>query len=223
MQLSLLPHEILETGESPDASIIWLHGLGANGHDFEGLIPELNLPKSLKIRFIFPHAPIRPVTVNGGLEMRAWYDIKSISIEREIDVDDFSQTNKQILNFIKSEINRGIDSSRILLAGFSQGGAVAYYTGLRSPYALGGLLVLSAYIPIEGEPNKDYPEHSKHYPIFIAHGQQDPVVPLSLGQKAKTHLEKNKYKVEFREYPMPHSLCVEEIKDISAFIQKTFA
>lgn len=220
MNNELLPHEIVETNANPDATVIWLHGLGADGHDFESIIPEFKLSPSLRLRFIFPHAPMRPVTINGGYPMRAWYDIKSQSIEREVCVEELDQSKKQIIAFIEDQMNKGIVSERIILGGFSQGGAITYYTGLMCPHPLGGLISLSSYNPTLGVVGIDYPAHTQHYPIFIAHGTDDPVVPFSLGEKTRIHLENSGYQVQFHEYPIAHSLCAEEIGHVSAFIQK---
>lgn len=218
---NLLPHEIIETNANPNASIIWLHGLGADGHDFEPVVPMLKLPSDLKIRFIFPHAPMRPVTINGGFRMRAWYDIKSQVIDkRGEEKKELEQSQKQIMAFIEDQMHRGISSERIILGGFSQGGAITYHTGLRCAYPLGGLFALSTYNPMPGLLGKSYPEHTKNCPVLIAHGEQDPIIPFSLGQRSRTELEDLGYLIEFYEYPMGHSLCDEEIRDVSVFIQK---
>lgn len=215
--MSLLPHIEKETGPNPDAAIIWLHGLGADGHDFEPLVPELRLPKSSAVRFIFPHAPAIPVTINGGVRMPAWYDILSMSIERAVDEAQLLKSAERVQAFIDREIERGIDSRRIVLAGFSQGGAVVYQAGLACPQPLAGLLGLSTYFAtyrtLKVNPaNQDTP-------IQIYHGRVDPVVPESLGQQSVKAMQAMGLKPQYKTYMMQHSVCPEEIKDISTWLQ----
>ncbi|MBX2807460.1 MAG: alpha/beta fold hydrolase [Cellvibrionaceae bacterium] len=207
----------VSTHAQPDASIIWLHGLGASGHDFEPIVSELKLPASLRLRFIFPHAPTLPVTINGGMLMPAWYDILSIAIDREIDSQQLGKSADAIDGLIAQEISRGISSKRIFIAGFSQGGALAYEVALRSSQPLGGLLALSSYFATQHTVN--YADTNKHLAVFIAHGTNDGVVPEILGQQAHRLLQKRGYKTTYNSYPMEHSVCGREIDDISQWLQ----
>lgn len=216
--MSLLPHIEKETAPNPDASIIWLHGLGADGHDFEPIVPELRLPANAAVRFIFPHAPAIPVTINGGMKMPAWYDILGMSVERAVDEPQLLKSADAICAFINREIERGIDSRRIILAGFSQGGAVAYQAGLSFPQPLGGLLGLSTYFATY-KTLKLHPAN-KGLPVRICHGTLDPMVPESLGQQSVEAMKALGLSPEYKTYPMEHSVCPEEIRDISAWFQK---
>lgn len=215
--MSLLPAIEIETADNPDAAVVWLHGLGADGNDFAPIIPELGLPEDMKIRFIFPHAPSIPVTVNGGFVMPAWYDIKEMQIDRQVDVVQLKMSADAIRQFIARELDRGIESKRILIAGFSQGGAVAYQVVLSHEKILGGLLAMSTYfatgdiIELNGE--------GKNIPIEIHHGTYDPVVPEILGQKAAAYLREKGYFPVYRTYPMEHSVSAEQIRDISDWLQ----
>ena len=207
----------LETAPQPTASIIWLHGLGANGHDFEPIVPELHLPADLPVRFIFPHAPMMAVTINGGMMMPAWYDIKAMDIDRVIDTEQLTASAKATQDLIDLEIERGIDAKRIVVAGFSQGGAVAYQAALTYPKALGGMMNLSTYFATHAtiEPNPV----NQRIPIFIGHGVNDPIVPDVLGKRALNLLREKGYEADYHSYAMEHSVCWEEIQDISAWIQ----
>jgi len=216
--MSLLPAVEQETGTNPDASVIWLHGLGADGNDFAPIVPELKLPKSLAIRFIFPHAPSIPVTVNGGVVMPAWYDIREIDIDRRVDLVQLMNSAAEIDSFIDREMVRNISSRRIIMAGFSQGGAVAYQVALSSKVRLGGLLAMSTYFATAGSIRLS--EENKTIPIKIQHGIHDPVVPESLGQKATTQLVKLGYSVNYQSYPMEHAVCPRQISDISRWMQE---
>jgi phospholipase/carboxylesterase len=204
-------------------AIIWLHGLGADGHDFEAIVPELKLPNDLAIRFIFPHAPVRPVTINGGMEMRSWYDILSIDEMRTINEKQLQKSCEQLEALIENEIARGIPSERIIVAGFSQGGAVVLTTVLRYNKQLAGILALSTYLPAPGWLESDRSSQNATIPVFMAHGRQDPVVPYGLAVSARQKLTSWGYSVKWFEYPMPHSVCYEEIQDISNWLQKIFA
>ena len=215
--MSLLNAVEIETQPQPTASIIWLHGLGANGHDFEPIVPELQLPSNIGIRFIFPHAPKRVVTINGGLLMPAWYDILTHDIDRKVDVKQLNTSAESIAQFIDREVERGIQSERIFIAGFSQGGAVGYQLALSYPKPLGGLLALSTYFATKD--TIEYHSANSELPIFIAHGIHDAIVPEILGTQAKEELNKQDYAVEYKTYPMDHSVCMEEINDISRWIQ----
>jgi phospholipase/carboxylesterase len=217
--MSLLPAIEIETRPDPDSTVIWLHGLGADGNDFAPIVPALRLPADLGIRFIFPHAPSIPVTVNGGFVMPAWYDIFEMDIDRKIDVEGLMESAKAVTAFIDQEIKRGIDSRRIIIAGFSQGGAVAYQVVLSHEKPLGGLLAMSTYFA--SSDNIQLLDINKNIPIKIQHGEQDPVVPESLGKKATTLLIKLGYSVSYQSYPMEHAVCPEQIADISDWLQTT--
>ena len=203
---------VIETGEIPDASVIWLHGLGADGHDFEDVVPQLLLPAAMPTRFIFPDAPIRSVTINGGYMMRAWYDIyEDISIDAEQDEEGVQSSAALLSLLIDQEMQRGIASERIILAGFSQGGAVALYTGLTSTRPLGGVMALSAYLPLAYQLN-DQNTYSSNLPsIFMAHGRHDMVVPFSFAQASQQQLKSLGYAVDWNAYEMEHSMNAEEI------------
>lgn len=215
-----LSYEVVDTHPNPDSAVVWLHGLGANGHDFVPIVPELALPSNVKVRFIFPHATSIPVTVNGGAVMPAWYDILSMSIEREIDIDQIQESSKRIHHILNNLITEGMDSKKIILAGFSQGGAVAYESALSFCKPLAGLMAMSTYFATE-ETLVESPEN-KNIPLHIFHGTQDTVVPEQLGLSAVRDLKQRGYGVEYSQYTMAHSLCAEQIKDISSFIQKCF-
>ncbi len=215
--MSLLPAIELETTPTPDSTVIWLHGLGADGNDFAPIVPELNLPAELAVRFIFPHAPTMPVTVNGGFVMPAWYDIMAMEIDREIDIAGLMQSAQAINAFISRELERGIDSRKIVIAGFSQGGAVAYQAALSHPKQLGGLLAMSTYLATADAIT--YSEINKTLPIKIQHGVHDPVVPEQLGRKSASQLTKQGYTVSYQTYPMEHAVCPEQIRDISEWLQ----
>ncbi len=216
--MSLLPAIQHQTHDTPDAVVIWLHGLGADGNDFAPIVPELNLPNDFKIRFIFPHAPSIPVTVNNGFVMPAWFDIMEMEIDRKVDTQQLMASATAINSFIQKELEAGIDSKRILLAGFSQGGAVAYQVALSHELPLGGLLAMSTYFATSDTISIN--DANKNIPIEIQHGIYDPVVPELLGKKAENHLTKLGYSVSYRSYPMEHSVCPQQIVDISQWIQE---
>jgi len=209
----------LMPGQAPIASIIWLHGLGADGHDFANIVPELNLAKEFAIRFIFPHAPVRPVTINAGYMMRAWYDITGFDLQSREDESGIRQSQQAIHELIEFEKKQGIPSERIILAGFSQGGAIALHTGLRYPEKLGGILALSTYLPLNASLPQEASAINKDISIFMAHGDQDNIVPLTYAQIAKQFLVNNGHQVEFHTYPMAHSVCAEEIVDIAMWLR----
>ena len=215
--MALLPYEKLETSSNITASIIWLHGLGANGHDFVPIVPELNLPQDLGIRFIFPHAPSIPVTINGGMTMPAWYDIYAMQLERTIDQDQIMASAAAVIALVEQEIEKGIPSERIILAGFSQGGAVGYQAALAYNKPLAGLMALSTYFATD----KTIECHTanKNLPIGIFHGTFDNIVPETLGKQAQKTLETLGYTPSYTSYPMEHSVHPQEIKDISSWIQ----
>ena len=219
--MSLLPAIEQETRSNPDATVIWLHGLGADGHDFAPIVPELNLPETLAIRFIFPHAPAIPVTVNNGYVMPAWFDILEMDIDRKVDAAQLLVSAAAINRLIDRELERGIDSRRIILAGFSQGGAVAYQVGLCHPQPLGGLIAMSTYFATSD--SAVLSEANRDLPIEIQHGVYDPVVPQALGARAAEFLKDRGYNVVFRTYPMDHSVCPQQIGDIAAALQRFLA
>ena len=208
----------IETAKNPAASIIWLHGLGADGNDFAPIVPEIRLPR-LAIRFVFPHAPVQPVTINGGMRMRAWYDIADGANRRE---DERGVRASQVLieTLIGREKERGTAARRLVLAGFSQGGAIALQTGLRHPERIAGIMALSAYVPVAEELSAEASPANRDVPIFMAHGSYDPVIPLAQAERSRKLLESLGYPVEWREYGMPHSVCPEELADIGAWLVK---
>lgn len=206
------------SNKSIDKSVIWLHGLGASGHDFEPVVPELGLDPQLAVRFVFPHAPRIPVTVNGGMVMPAWYDILEMSLDRKVDVVQIEKSAAAIRDLIQREIEQGVNPENIVIAGFSQGGAVAYQTALTYPQRLAGLLTLSTYLAVEDTSN--YTAINKDLPIKIDHGTQDPVVPIVLGQRANETLTNQGYQVDFNTYPMAHQVCLPQIKAIGQWLNK---
>jgi phospholipase/carboxylesterase len=199
-------------------SVIWLHGLGADGHDFEPIVPELNLPASLPLRFIFPHAPIRPVTINNGFAMRAWFDIYSMNINQRIDEEGITESVNMVRNLIEHEKSLGIPTKNIVLAGFSQGSVIALSTGLSYPEPLAGVIALSGFLPNAEQIIANVREYNKSLPIFIAHGNQDLVVPCMLGQITADVLKRAGYPVTWKEYAMAHSLCGNEVQDIARWL-----
>lgn len=211
----------LETGAHPTASVIWLHGLGADGHDFEAIVPELDLPP-VPIRFVFPHAPMQSVTINAGMMMRAWYDVSDAAIRLE-DEAGVRASQARLEALIAREQKRGSSGNRILLAGFSQGGAIALHTALRHPESLAGVMALSCYLPIPERLAAEVHIANSNIPIFMAHGTEDPVVPVSRARESRELLERQGYTVDWREYRMPHSVCQEEISDISDWIRRLVA
>src|SRR5258706_14471664 len=207
----------IQTGPRPDAAVIWLHGLGADGHDFEPIVPELRLPPALQLRFVFPHAPVRPVTLNRGLRMRAWYDILQLGGGAE-DEAGIGESASAVERLIDQQIQQGISTARIVLAGFSQGGAIALHLALRYPAPLAGVLALSTYLPLPGKLKEEMSEANRKRPIFMAHGLHDEIIPLRRAEQSRKALADAGYDVEWRTYPMPHSVCAEEIADIASFL-----
>ena len=216
--MPLLPAVEQQTHAHPDAAVIWLHGLGANGYDFAPIVPELNLPESLRIRFLFPHAPSIPVTVNNGYVMPAWFDILEMDIDRKVDSQQLLRSAEAINRFIDREVARGIDSRRIILAGFSQGGAVAYHLSLSHTLPLGGLIAMSTYFATSEA--IELSEANRTLPVEIQHGEYDPVVPQALGIQAAGFLQERGYAVQFRSYPMDHSVCPQQLGHISEALQR---
>lgn len=223
---SILPNISLDTGSNPQHSIIWLHGLGADGEDFVPIAEEMELP--VAVRYIFPHAPMRPVTINNGYVMRAWYDILSSAASAEIsanigrqeDAAGIRASQAEIEKLIAQEKQRGIAAKNIFLAGFSQGGAVVLHTGLRHKEKLGGILALSTYLPLMQTLAAEASTESKHTPLFMAHGQSDPVIPYAFGRASAEELLRHNYVLEWHSYNMPHSVCPEEIRDIELWLKK---
>lgn len=211
---------IVETGPNPTFSIIWMHGLGADGHDFEPLVPEIVEPGMRSIRFVFPHAPVRPVTINNGYRMRAWYDIVGIDRRSAEDFDGVRASAEAIGALIRRENDSGIPTSRIAIAGFSQGGAMALHIATRAAEKFAGVIALSCYLPFARQFATERGNANLATPIYMAHGTQDPVVPFQLGEDSKRVLEGTGYKVEWHAYPMPHSLCQEEVADLRAFLKR---
>lgn len=207
-----------ETGPNPTHSVIWLHGLGADGHDFEPLVPALRMPATTPTRFVFPHAPVRPVTINGGMAMRAWYDILTPALVRVEDEAGILESEQQIIDLIARENARGIPSERIILAGFSQGCAMTLHTGLRYPHKLAGLIALSGYLPLMDRAAPHWQASNQDTPIFMGHGTHDPVVTIDRGQSTHELLRSHGYTVQWHTYPMPHSVCPEEVSDIAHFL-----
>lgn len=215
----LLPTVEVETGPGATRSVVWLHGLGADGHDFEALVPALSLGDLPPVRFVFPHAPTRPVTINGGMAMRAWFDIRSLDRTDDADEAGIRDSQRHVQALIAREIERGASTSRIVVAGFSQGGAIATETGLRYPARLAGIMSLSAYMPLRQTLLAERHAANADTPVFIAHGKMDPVLPEALGVSARDALAAAGYKVEWRSYPMAHAVCPEEVADISAWLR----
>jgi len=216
--MNYLPCIEIEPNSQANASFIWLHGLGADGNDFAPIVPELNLPTDSAIRFIFPHAPSIPVTVNGGFVMPAWYDILEMNIERKVDEAQLINSAKEVEKLIEREIERGVPSDRIILIGFSQGGAVAYHTALSYQKPLAGLLALSTYYATED--TIELSDENRNIPIYIQHGIQDPVVVHQLGRKAHKTLQSSGYQSQFQAYQMEHNVCMEQISDIRNILLK---
>ena len=208
----------IETAESPGASVIWMHGLGADGHDFVDVVPELGLPARPGVRFVFPHAPMRPVTINGGYVMRAWYDIRDDGGVRREDAAGVRASQKAIEALIAREKERGVPAAAIVLAGFSQGGAMALHTALRHPDRLAGVMALSCSLPLAEALAAEAAPANRDVPIFMAHGTHDPMIPMARALRARETLAGLGYRLEWHEYPMPHSVCREEIRDISAWL-----
>jgi len=217
----------IETGSNPTGSIIWLHGLGADGHDFEPIVPELNLDGVRSLRFIFPHAPVRSVTINGGMSMRAWYDILTLDRDGPQDDAGILDSHDRLLALIERECERGIEAKHIVLAGFSQGGAIASFTAVKHPQPLGGLMALSTYVPLHSRLADDLQDtdqsQTRSLPIFMAHGTADPVLPIELGKQSEQFLQQAGFSVDWHEYPMAHGVCPQEIADIRQWLQSVFA
>jgi phospholipase/carboxylesterase len=208
------------TGENPVGSVIWLHGLGADGHDFEPIVPELHLPAEMPLRFVFPHAPVRPVTINGGMAMRAWYDIISLDAEGRADAAGVYESTAILEELIAREIERGISADKIVIAGFSMGGAIAINTALHTKENLAGMMALSTYLPLPSEVEGS--EGSRDLPVFMAHGSLDPMLPMQWGKLSAERLTETGFTVEWHEYSMVHAVSPEEIRDIREWLIKIY-
>jgi len=217
----------IDADGTADGSVIWLHGLGADGHDFEAIVPELALNGQPDLRFIFPHAPVRPVTINGGMSMRAWYDIFSLDRDGPQDESGIRDSGRLLVELIEREHECGVPYNKIVLAGFSQGGAIALHAAIRFPHRLAGLMALSTYLPLQGKIEAEVVAaagtQSRELPVFMAHGAFDPMLPVSLGENSRDVLTAAGFTVEWRDYPMEHSLCAEEIADIRQWLKSIFA
>ncbi len=218
MTSELLECVEIDPGKKPTASIIWLHGLGADGHDFEPIVPELGIPESLPVRYVFPHAPMRPVTLNGGMVMRAWFDILEAGFPRRVDMQGFLESVGHLDRLIAEEHERGVPHERIVLAGFSQGGSIALHTGLRYGKPLAGILALSTYLPTLDSLAEGRCQANADIPIMMAHGFMDPMVPLETAQEARDELVRLGYRVEWSQYPMGHTVCPDEIDSIRSWL-----
>lgn len=203
-------------------AVVWLHGLGATANDFPPIVPELGLSNSRPVRFIFPQAPNRPITINGGMLMPAWYDIKGMSIEEKQDLLGMTESKQMLDSIIDSLLDQGIESQRIVLAGFSQGGAVSYYTAVRSHRKIAGVLALSTYLPFDKDTARQQSGVNLRMPIFASHGDADPVVPLEMGRQSVRVLEDLGYSVDWRSYPMEHQLHMQQVKDIGQWLNRVF-
>jgi phospholipase/carboxylesterase len=213
----------IETGKAPTACVIWMHGLGADGNDFVPIVRELDLSGVQPIRFVFPHAPMRAVTINNGAVMRAWYDVAYGDLEgktKRPDEAGVRTSQHEVAGLLERESGRGIAAENIVLAGFSQGGAIALQTGLRYPQRLAGIMALSTYLPLAESLEHEAARVNARTPIFMAHGTQDPVLPYAMGSGSREFLGKLGYEVEWHEYPMPHSVCLEEVRDIETWLRR---
>ena len=210
---------IVPSAGPPKAAVVWLHGLGADGHDFVPIVPELRLPAEAGIRFVFPHAPVRPVTINGGMPMRAWYDILSLTRDDVQDESGIRASAQLAQDYLEREIAAGVPRGRVVLAGFSQGGAIALHAGLRQPAPLGGVLALSTYLPIHQTVMAELTSAGRSTPIFMCHGEYDPVLPMVMGTNSRDGLRRYGCQVEWRDYPMQHEVCGDEIADVATWLR----
>jgi phospholipase/carboxylesterase len=213
----------IETAPNPDAAVVWMHGLGADGHDFEPIVPELRLPATTRIRFVFPHAPLRPVTINQGHVMRAWYDVRALAGVRREDEAGVRQSARQIEALLARERQRGIAPRRIVIAGFSQGGAMALHVGLRYADRFAGLLALSCYLPLSNTLPTEASPANRDVPIFWAHGLHDPMIPQAMAEQGRAQLAELGYQIDWHQYPIPHSVSAEEIADVARWLERVLA
>lgn len=214
----LLDYVEVVTGENPQACVIWMHGLGADGHDFEDIVSALELPQDLPVRFIFPHAPVRAITLNGGLEMRAWFDVYGLSLETPQDEVGIRASEEIVFHHIAHQLAEGVAADKIVLAGFSQGAAMALHCALRYPKQLAGAIALSGFLPLAKTVAGEVSGANSKLPIFMAHGQYDEIVSLEWGEASKNELLVQGYQVNWQTYPMPHSICPEEITDLGVWL-----
>ncbi|HLS06002.1 MAG TPA: alpha/beta fold hydrolase [Wenzhouxiangella sp.] len=213
----MMEQVVVDTGRNPRHAVVWLHGLGADGHDFEPIVPQLSAASARAVRFIFPHAPVRPVTINGGLPMRAWYDIFGVDIDRNQDAEGIAASVAAIDALLDEQLAAGIEPHRIILAGFSQGGAIALRCGLARAPALGGVVGLSTYL-LGADSLDEWANGNELPPVFMGHGTQDPIVPAALGESSARRLEEAGYAVQWQAWPMAHSVCAEEIAALDAWL-----
>ena len=211
-----------ETGPNPQLSIIWMHGLGADANDFAPAVPALSLGPDRPMRFIFPNAPLRPVTINGGMVMRAWFDVLGVEMDSRIDEAGVRESAAAVELLVEKELARGVPAHRILLAGFSQGGAVALFSALRYPQELGGVIALSTYLPARAHVDTEASDANRRIPIFMAHGEFDNVLPISLGERSRDWLRETGYRVQWKSYPMEHAVIPQELGDIREFLSERF-
>ena len=207
---------IIQPPQTATTAVIWLHGLGADGHDFAGIVEQLQLPNNHATRFVFPHAPVKPVTINGGMEMRSWYDIRSMDMMNDVDAEGIRASCSQIDDLIKAEIAQGVESNQIVIAGFSQGGLIALHAALGFESELAGVLALSTYCPMVEQFHLN-----RSMPIMMAHGTQDPVIPITIAEHSMKSLEHKGYQIDWKTYPMEHQLCYEEVQDIANWLKTT--
>ena len=217
------PPVVVEPPKPATAAVVWLHGLGADGHDFEPVAAELGRAGLDDVRFVFPHAPVRPVTINGGMAMRAWYDLAGPELDRRADEDGVRASGEIARALVEEQMDRGIAGARIVLAGFSQGGAVALHAGLRLPFRIAGILALSTYLPAPRSLASQAHDASRDVPIFLAHGSQDAVIALALSERSRAAMADLGYIVEVHTYPMPHSVCAEEVRDVANWLSRVLA
>lgn len=210
---------IIEPRQAATAAVVWLHGLGADGHDFVPIVAELGLARAAPLRFVFPHAPVRPVTINAGMPMRAWYDILSLGDMRRQDEAGIRDSERIVRRYLQQQVEAGIAHERLVLAGFSQGGAIALHTGLRLEQRLGGILALSTYLPLLPQFEREAHAANRATPIFMAHGSADPMLPQPLGEHSATELRRLGHAVEWHSYPMQHEVCLQEIADIGRWLR----
>ena len=211
------------TGDDPRWSVVWLHGLGADGNDFVPIVPELLRPDWPAIRFVFPHAPVRAVTINGGARMRAWYDIRDMDLANRADAEGVEESVAQVEALVAREAGRGVPPARVLLAGFSQGGAIALAAGIRRHEPLAGLVALSTYLPLGAATLRTMDVAARAQPMFMAHGMHDPVVPYTAGKRSRDALRDAGFAVDWHAFPMAHQVCAEEIAALSAWMTRRFA
>lgn len=218
--MTLLPFVDVKPTGPVKAAVIWLHGLGDSGHGFAPIVPELRIPSDAGIRFLFPHAPEQPVTVNGGMRMRAWYDIKTMDLTNRADEAGVRESATAVQQLLDKLITEGLDSERIVLAGFSQGGVIALHLLARLPYKIAGVMALSTYMCVPDKLAAEANHTNKTTPVFMGHGSQDPVVPIAAGQQAFHALKNQGFQVKWHDYRMEHSVCAQEVADISSFLQR---